>query len=681
MKIIDTLIQQIRRQADKSDLLALAPSAILWTDKDAVWQQAMPLLKSAMPELLELGEYNPEQRTGPAVWLKCVIAGLTQPIESENVPVIYLPGVSRRELRAIESCPNHLIPLAELQYRSCWWATPNNNRDWTVTAFLANSSIGLELDIAKDKTTQNTLAQVLEPLLESEAKALQGKRITSVELGKLVVEDPVRDVLHWLDSPSMIESWSAMRVSMLQQYCQREFGLPADEAQRDTFLANLCEQPAKVWQLLWSRFEDMAERLPGLLKQLETVEPLSLALNSACYLSLALQEEQELLQVFKTMANKSDLEVEAQIVELKTQYAHQEENQEENLWSRLGYTAYSKALVYLAELIALKNKPFGGPSLEVMASAYEREFWQLDYAALQAMACAQNDSQREVIAGVLSVIYTPWLAHKAEHFQQLVKQQGYDRCGDNEAHEPEAKPYQPSSQVLFFVDGLRFDVASNFIKSLEADYRVSLSSQWSALPSLTFTAKAAVMPIKALLDGDVDNTNFIPKVKASGTDLSSSNFKQLLEQQGWQYLDGVETGDPTGLAWVQTGDLDKAGHKEQLRLPGRIDDILSEVRARIDGLKQAGWTHIRIVTDHGWLWVPDKMPKANMAKISTSEQTPRCAILKSTARTEQVTAPWYWNKQVNIAFAPGIGAFRAGLHYDHGGLSMQECLTPVIDIY
>jgi hypothetical protein len=681
MKIIDALIKHIRRLGDKADLLALPPAAILWTDKDAVWQSAMPLLKSAMPELLELGDYNPEQRTGPAVWLKCVIAGLANPTDtgafvSERVPIIYLPGVSRRELRAIESCPSHLTMLAELQYRSRWWATPNNNRDWTVSGFLANSTIGLELDIAKDKVTQETLAQVLEPLLEAEVNTLQGKRITSAELGALVVEDPIRDLLSWLDNPAISDSWLPMRQNMLQQYCQREYGLTLDQANRETFLAKLCEQQEPIWAALWTRFEDMAERLPGLLKQLETVQPLALALNAECYLSLTLEDEKKLAEVFTAMASKSDLEVDVEITELHKQQG----GRADNLWSRLGYTAFTNALEHLTTLVSLKSKPFGGPDLEVMASAYQCEFWQLDYSALQAMACAQNDSQREIIAGVLSVVYTPWLESRAQHFQQLVKQHGYSNS-DHEINESAAKPYQVDSQVVFFVDGLRFDVACKFVKKLEVDYSVKLSAQWSALPSLTATAKAAVTPVSTLLDGDVDNSNFIPKVRSTGSDFSSANFKKLLEQQGWQYLDGVETGDPTGLAWVQTGDLDKAGHKEQLRLPSRIDDILNEVRARIQGLKQAGWQHIRIVTDHGWLWVPGKMPKATLAKVATNEQTPRCAILKSTASSEQVTSPWYWNNNVNIAFAPGISAFRAGLHYDHGGLSLQECLTPVIDIH
>lgn len=47
----------------------------LWTDNERQWEKAVPLLKQKIPELLSLGQYNSETRTGPAIWLRCVIAG------------------------------------------------------------------------------------------------------------------------------------------------------------------------------------------------------------------------------------------------------------------------------------------------------------------------------------------------------------------------------------------------------------------------------------------------------------------------------------------------------------------------------------------------------------------------------------------------------------------------------
>lgn len=49
------------------------PAAIVWTDHDAQWQPIIPQLRQLMPHLLTLGEYQPEQRTGPAIWLRCVV--------------------------------------------------------------------------------------------------------------------------------------------------------------------------------------------------------------------------------------------------------------------------------------------------------------------------------------------------------------------------------------------------------------------------------------------------------------------------------------------------------------------------------------------------------------------------------------------------------------------------------
>lgn len=54
---------------------------------------SIPALKRLMPGLVALGSYDPEQRTGPAIWLKCAIAGLLPDVLLDGVPVVYLPGV------------------------------------------------------------------------------------------------------------------------------------------------------------------------------------------------------------------------------------------------------------------------------------------------------------------------------------------------------------------------------------------------------------------------------------------------------------------------------------------------------------------------------------------------------------------------------------------------------------
>ena len=65
----------------------------------------MRRLRGELP-LLTLGPYAPEALTGPAIWLRCVVAGTLPEVELlEGTPVVYLPGFGRADLRAVEGCP------------------------------------------------------------------------------------------------------------------------------------------------------------------------------------------------------------------------------------------------------------------------------------------------------------------------------------------------------------------------------------------------------------------------------------------------------------------------------------------------------------------------------------------------------------------------------------------------
>src|ERR1700751_4906967 len=96
----------------------VAPCAVLWPDPERLWECVMPALRPMMPELFQLGNYAPEKRTGPALWLRCIEARAVEGAPSvATTPIFYLPGISRERLRAVEDCPKELAALVELQYR------------------------------------------------------------------------------------------------------------------------------------------------------------------------------------------------------------------------------------------------------------------------------------------------------------------------------------------------------------------------------------------------------------------------------------------------------------------------------------------------------------------------------------------------------------------------------------
>ena len=162
--------------------------------------------------------------------------------------------------------------------------------------------------------------------------------------------------------------------------------------------------------------------------------------------------------------------------------------------------------------------------------------------------------------------------------------------------------------------------------------------------------------------------------------LTVGQFRRLLEAAGYQCLRANETGDPAGRAWTEHGQLDRLGHSLQAGLAARIDDQVELLRERVAMLLDEGWKEVRVVTDHGWLWLPGGLPKVDLPKFLTISRWVRCAAIEGGSTVETPVVGWDWNPRERVAVAPGIACFEAGHRYAHGGLSLQESLVPVLRI-
>lgn len=58
----------------------------------------------------------------------------------------------------------------------------------------------------------------------------------------------------------------------------------------------------------------------------------------------------------------------------------------------------------------------------------------------------------------------------------------------------------------------------------------------------------------------------------------------------------------------------------------------------------------------------------------------RCAAIKGLSTPEVQTVSWRWNDGEHVAIAPGAKAFKKGEAYAHGGLTLQECVTPILTV-
>lgn len=678
--VISQWVAKIREASECNSNTQVEPPVVLWPDKERQWQPVLSQLRDVLPELLVFGDLNIEQRTGPAIWLKCVIAKTLDSVTlpEDLTPVIYLPGISRAELRDVVNCPDALKPLVELQYRGALYSQ-HNGKDWSLNAFLSSASSGLGLDVAQDKSTQAAMLMALGELLNTELSALDNRRLEASDFNQLLISDPIKDLLTWLNAPEQTQQrLGDSRWRALCNEAQREYHLDIEGDGVFAAAEKLCAVQGK-WQQVWQRFVDTADAYPALPELLSRVVPPDMFADVARYPKANKQQEQNLLTALQAVVAATPPDARKAIEDLDRQHGARRDD----LWAKLGQSPWVLLLAPLTKVAALTQKPLGGLSPEELGQHYEQGGWQTDAAVLQCIQLCESKRQKDLMVELLSVIYRPWLADLNERFQQHVAAKGYPggtAKDDSKQINEAVANYKTAGECVFFVDGLRLDVAHQLMALLaKRGITPSLQTQWAALPSVTATAKAAVSPIAGELTGLATDIDFEPSVIGGGS-LSHHRFKRTLAKLDWQYLEENDLGNPTGNAWTACGDIDKEGHRSELKLPARIPSILDTIADRIQELQQSGWQKIRIVTDHGWLLVPGTMPKIDLPAQAAESRWGRCAQLKPNVHVEGLTLGWYWNANTAIHYPPGIHSFIAGRSYSHGGVSLQECLIPVITI-
>ena len=659
-----TLLDGLRSAAgyDRADVVP--PAAVLWTDRDRWWEGIVPRLRGELP-LLTLGAYDPGTLTGPAIWLRCALAGTLPDLElPEGVPVIYLPGVGRADLRAVEDCPRELRPLAELQYRGVLF-TQKNARDWTPAALLQNR---LRVRVAEDAATREALARALPKVLDEPVPALEtNSPIRAAYLNALLAPDPEREILRWLDDPAGYRShaeadaradWAAFRA-----VCKNTYGFDP-VADGDVTAARLLGEHKGPWEAVWRRYAEAPGRYPNLPGLLDRARPeMTLFEPSAPYWPRDNRAEEDRLRT-SLLALPNDPTPRETLLALEAEHG----KRRDWVWSDLGQTPLAGALLHLAALTEATMSQ-GTGTTEELAAHHASEGWKADRSALEALASVESGLDASAVRAAVTAVYRPWLEEGARRFAQAVASSGPPAPPDTPA-EPE------SGLCILFTDGLRYDVASLLAELLEErEAKVETGWRFGALPGVTPTAKPILSPARPLLapGGDLNAV-------ANGTKVTADSLRRLLKNRGYEVLLGDEIGSPDGCAWAEFGNLDSLGHGHGWKMAQMVRHSLRELTERVETLLEAGWREVRVVTDHGWLLLPSGLPKAELPQHLTVVRKGRCARLREGAGTDYQTVPWSLDPEVRVAVAPGIHAFEAGKEYEHGGLSPQECVVPILSV-
>jgi hypothetical protein len=676
--MLEAVMDSLARASRHNPGDMVSPVAILWTDEDRQWGPLVEQLRPLMPALLEYGQYEPTQRKGPAIWLRSVIElsvrkrafpELEWP--DGTIPVIYVPGVSRQILRAVEECPAELKPLVELQYRGTVW-TQKNGRDWTVLAFLVSQEGGLGLDVAEDRSTLEAMRSALSELSQTPLRALRNRRLEAADFHKIVVPDHPRALLSWLSAPATTgEDWRGERWRAFRSQCREEYGFDP-ETDGEIVGAEKLGLREGPWCLIWDRFAESPTLYPGIPGLLRRAKPKRLIFDREPWPDENESSEEQLRQALMGLKETEPQAARDAVIALETEHAPRRGW----VWAKLGWCPLAEALEHLTVLARGVASPLGGETADAIAGQYAERGYLCDDAVLRALACAKSDADARAVGAVVHALYFEWLDGSARALQKCTERSPM----------PSALRQGPvqskMGDCLVFVDGLRHDLGHRLAAMASAaGLEASVTWRWAAFPTVTSTAKPAASPIVASLKGDNLGPDFAPVVADKGSVLTAERFRKLLEAEGFQVLEGTETGAPSApsaLAWAECGQLDKTGHDFGARLALHAEGQLQAVLERVNSLLVAGWKRVQVVTDHGWLLMPGGLPKQDLPKYLTESRWPRFAAIKDSTAAQVPVAPWSWNTEYWFSYAPGVCCYRAGEEYAHGGISLQECVIPIV---
>ena len=384
MKVLDHLLKAVRDAAVFNLEVQVAPACILWSDRDRQWEAIIPLLQTEMPELWILGDFAPDKWTGPAIWLRCMIAEKndSSAIKS-SVPILYLPGVSRQDLRAVENCPDLLKPLAELQYRGVIWSQVNA-KDWTILSFLVSNQGGLGLNVTQDSDTKTAMQLSLPRLLQVDADYLKGKPLNKDYFNTLLTGgDPVKDVLQWLDNETAFKATRQENEWLgFVEICKSQLAFNPEKEGVLAGAAKLANHSGP-WQGVWERFCEAPRKYPNipiLIRKCQMPVP-GIFDNESTFGGWPQWnegEENTLRANLLALENSLPHSVRAELKKLEGFH----EQRRQLVWAELGEAPLAMALEKLLLLAELTKNSMAVGTFDELLVAYQTVGWKVDDAVL-----------------------------------------------------------------------------------------------------------------------------------------------------------------------------------------------------------------------------------------------------------------------------------------------------------
>ena len=364
-------------------------------------------------------------------------------------------------------------------------------------------------------------------------------------------------------------------------------------------------------------------------------------------------------------------------------------------------------LLQVAQSVA-PNLPKADAPVRTFVQAMADSLWQLDRTQRlveQGAAKAEDSREVEEIVRLARERYVSLAGQVQRNFLAAVKRDGWPPEGILRQTQIfdryVASALSERRRVAYFlVDALRYEMGRDLGTVLEALGSVGVTPAAGVLPATTLYGMAALMPGA---DADFqlveEGTDLFPAVGGRVLRNSAARMALLEDRYGDRFrqltLGDVLSKSQTQLKAllisadlfvVRTQEIDSFGENLSVVYARRlISDVIGDLRTVADRLRNLGFDTFVFAADHGHMLTAEvpagdvippppgewkKTKRRSLLGQSTSG-SPGTIILKCSQVGIVVPVP-------ELAVAQEFKVFSAGAAYFHEGVSLQECLIPVV---
>lgn len=254
------------------------------------------------------------------------------------------------------------------------------------------------------------------------------------------------------------------------------------------------------------------------------------------------------------------------------------------------------------------------------------------------------------------------------------------------------------SVALFIVDALRFDLAhdlANRVREMFPRFEVDEEAWVGTLPTDTEFGKAALTPgSKFSFTIGLDDGELVPE--RSGRPITNYRREKLLTDDGWNHVtqsEDDETGWSSDRVAYYWNDLDKTGEEELADFESVFDDRIDTIADIIcDRLDEGGWDRAYVLSDHGFVSLPENVGIAPVHPPTSAEKVTRRWVAghdlggdSPGVRLDDSAHLGYLDSNTEISIlADPLTRFRnrgfSNARFYHGGVLPQECILNFVTI-